>query len=284
MSGPDSALPPYRSAQWRLIVDTIAHTGALNMAIDETIMQAVSSGGAPPTLRFYQWNPPCISLGKHQPLSSIDLQRCWEDGVLVVRRSTGGLAILHTDELTYSLVTHPDDPRGGGAILDSYRKLSQGLVLGLGLLGVTAQMQPVNAGVTHNASAACFDAPSAYEITVDGRKLIGSAQTRPHGKLLQHGSVPLSGDIGRLARYLVASARAETPAEAIAEADARALHLRQRATTLEAILGRTIPFLEVAAAMAQGFTLALNLSLLAGALSDDEVAAADRLAAKALVE
>jgi lipoyl(octanoyl) transferase len=281
MSGPGSALPPYQSAQWRLLVDTTPHTGAVNMAIDETIMEAVSAGNAPPTLRFYQWSPPCISLGKRQPLSGIDLERCRQDGVQVVRRSTGGLAILHTDELTYSLVTYPDDPRGGGAILDSYRKLSQGLVSGLGLLGLSAQMQPVSPGANHNGSAACFEAPSAYEITVDGRKLIGSAQTRPHGKLLQHGSVPLTGDIGRLAKYLVP----RTAAKAMAQAEELSLHLRQRATTLEAILGRPVLFLEVAAAMAKGFMEALNLDLEAGELSDGERTAAEKLAAdKAVVE
>src|SRR5215469_18813440 len=139
MSGPDSELPGYQSARWRLIVDTTPHTGAVNMAVDETIMEAVSAGSAPPTLRFYQWSPPCISLGKRQPLSGIDLERCRQDGVQVVRRSTGGLAILHTDELTYSLATSPDDPRGGGPILDSYRKLSQGLMRGLELLRLKAQ-------------------------------------------------------------------------------------------------------------------------------------------------
>jgi lipoyl(octanoyl) transferase len=281
MSGPGSALPPYQSTQWRLLVDTTPHTGAVNMAIDDTIMEAVSAHNAPPTLRFYQWSPPCISLGKRQPLSGIDLERCRQDGVQVVRRSTGGLAILHTDELTYSLVTYPDDPRGGGAILDSYRKLSQGLVNGLQLLGLSAQMQPASPGTIHNASAACFEAPSAYEITVDGRKLIGSAQTRPYGKLLQHGSVPLTGDIGRLAKYLVP----RTAAKATAQAEELSLHLRQRATTLEAVLGHPILFQEVAAAMAKGFMEALNLDLKAGELSEGERAAAKKLAAdKAVVE
>jgi lipoate-protein ligase A len=245
-------------------------------------MEAVSVGSAPPTLRFYQWSPPCISLGKRQPLSGIDLERCRRDGVQVVRRSTGGLAILHTDELTYSLATYPDDPRGGGPILDSYRKLSQGLVRGLGLLGIVAQMQPVSPGERSSATAACFEAPSAYEITVDGRKLIGSAQTRPHGRLLQHGSIPLTGDIGRLARYLLAPG---TSADVSAQAEELALHLRRRATTLEAVLGRPIPFAEVAAAMARGFVEALNLNLEAGELSDGERVAADKLAAdKAVVE
>jgi lipoate-protein ligase A len=268
----------YPRATWRLLIETTPRTGAWNMAIDEAIMEAVAVGSAPPTLRLYQWQPPCVSLGKRQPLSGIDIARCREDGVDIVRRSTGGLAILHTDELTYSIVTSPDDPRAAGAVLDSYRKLSQGLVAGLRLLDVPAEMQPVNLdGASHYASAACFEAPSAYEITAGGRKLMGSAQTRPHGKLLQHGSLPLYGDITRLIEYLTFADDAERLA--LRE------HLRQRATTLREVLGREVSFEQAAKALAQGFHDALALDLEPGGLRDDELAAAERLAqAKATVE
>ncbi len=145
-----------------------------NMALDEAIMDAVAADRSPPTLRFYQWDPPCLSLGKRQPLSGIDLEACQRDGVDVVRRATGGLAILHTDEVTYSVCVRPDDPRAEGAVLDAYRKLSQGLVAGLALLGVDAVMNPVEPGSVQNASAACFEAPSAYEITAGTQKLMAS--------------------------------------------------------------------------------------------------------------
>ena len=127
--------PRYPPARWRLIVDTAMRTGAENMALDEAIMEAVAAGDSPPTLRFYQWAPPCLSLGKRQPLDGVDLAACRADGVDVVRRATGGWAILHTDELTYSVALRPDDPRVSGAILDTYRTLSQGLIAGLRLLG-----------------------------------------------------------------------------------------------------------------------------------------------------
>src|SRR5215469_6142152 len=171
MSTANASQPDYPSATWRLIVETRAYTGAWNMAVDEAIMEAVAVGSALPTLRFYQWDPPCVSLGKRQPLTGIAVDNCRCDGVDVVRRPTGGLAILHTDELTYSLITKADDSRAAGAILDSYRQLSQGLVVGLRLLGVEVEMQPVSPGGSHNSSAACFEAPSAYEISADGRKL-----------------------------------------------------------------------------------------------------------------
>jgi lipoate-protein ligase A len=270
MSTASIPLPDYPGANWRLIVETRAYTGAWNMAVDESIMEAVAAGRVPPTLRFYQWDPACVSLGKRQPLAGIATHNCRRDGVDVVRRPTGGLAILHTDELTYSLITRVDDPRAAGAILDSYRQLSQGLVAGLLLLGVEVEMHPVSPGGSHNSSAACFEAPSAYEITADGCKLMGSAQTRPYGKLLQHGSLPLSGDIGRLAEYV-----------AFADESSRqtlARQLRRRATTLGDILGRSVSFEETADALAQGFSRALNVHLEPGDLRADELVDAKRLA------
>jgi lipoate-protein ligase A len=264
----------YPRASWRLLIETAPHRGAWNMALDEILMETVASGESPPTLRFYQWQPPCLSLGKRQPLDGVDLAACGRDGVDVVRRATGGWAILHSDELTYSIAVRPDDPRAAGAILDAYRKLSQGLVAGLRLLGIPAEMNPVTPGGTHNASAACFETPSAYEITASGRKLIGSAQVRPNGRVLQHGSLPLHGDIARVARYLA------FPDEA--ERAALAAHLRERAATVTELLGRAVPFAEAGAALSRGFAAALNLELVPGESSERELARAEALAKEKL--
>jgi lipoate-protein ligase A len=267
------SFPP---ARWRLIIDTSAHAGAENMALDETIMSAVAARETPPTLRFYQWEPPCLSLGKRQPLEGVDLAACRADGVDVVRRATGGWAILHTGELTYSVALMPDDPRVSGAILDTYRTLSQGLIQGLRLLGADAEMNPVIPGGAQNTSAACFEVPSAYEITVAERKLIGSAQTRPAGKVLQHGSLPLHGDIARVARYLTFAS----------EDERRALEtqLRDRATTLSDALGRSVTFSEAAHAMARGFADALNVELAPDELTAEELAAARDIHARKVAE
>lgn len=240
------------------------------MACDEAVAQAVAAGDSPPTLRFYQWEPPCLSLGRRQPLSGVDLERCARDGVDVVRRATGGLAILHTDELTYSVATTPDDPRAAGAILDAYRALSRGLVAGLRLLGIPAEMSPVVPAGAQGTSAACFEVPSAYEIVAGDRKLIGSAQVRAQGRVMQHGSLPLRGDIARIVDYL----RYETPGER----ESLRAHLSERATTLGAALGQEAPFSEAAEAMARGFAEALNMRLEVGHLSSDEMRAARRLA------
>lgn len=262
----DQAAATFPLAQWRLLVDRGPRTGAWNMALDEAIMDAVANGDAPPTLRFYQWAPPALSLGKRQPLEGIDLARCAADGVDVVRRATGGWAILHTDEFTYSVACRGDDPRVAGPILDAYRTLSQGLIVGLGLLGVAATMRAARPEGTHNLSAACFEVPSAYEVTVGERKLIGSAQARMGARILQHGSLPLRGEIARVVDYLT-----------FADEQARATlaaRLRGHAITLGEALGRDITFDEVVPAMAQGFSAALTLDLIPGAPTAAELAAA----------
>lgn len=262
----------YSPARWRLLVESEPRAGAWNMAVDEALMASVAAGESPPALRFYQWSPPCLSLGRRQPLVGVDQERLRADGFDVVRRETGGWAILHTDELTYSVTLSPDDPRADGPILDAYRKLSQGLVEGLALLGVQAEMKPASASGAHNLSAACFEVPSAYEITAGGRKLIGSAQARPNGRVLQHGTLPLYGDISRVTRYLTfpdEAARATL-------ADQLAAH----ATTLEVVAGRTVEFAEAARAMTEGFARALNLTLEPSDLTQTERERAEEIAAR----
>ncbi len=272
VSASDAPVSDYPHAEWRLLLEQEPRTGAWNMALDEAIMDAVAEGTAPPTLRFYQWAPPCLSLGRRQPLQGVDFTRLATDGCEAVRRATGGWSILHTDELTYSIALTPNDPRANGPILDAYRKLSAGLVAGLALLGIAAEMNPATASGTHNITAACFEIPSAYEITAQGRKLIGSAQARPNGRVLQHGSLPLRGDIGRVTRYLTFS-----------DADAQmalANHLRERAATLGEVAGRAISFAEAADAMRRGFAQTLNVTLTPAAPSAQECERAEALAAE----
>ncbi len=273
---PADATPPstsgaYPVAEWRLLVEDEPHDGAWNMALDEALMNLVAEGASPPVLRLYQWSPPCLSLGRRQPLAGVDSERLRADGYDAVRRETGGWAILHTDELTYSVTLSPNDPRADGPILDAYRKLSQGLLEGLALLGVLAEMKPASASGTHNLSAACFEVPSAYEITAGGRKLIGSAQARPNGRVLQHGSLPLRGDIARVTRYLTFADEAGR--------DTLAAQLQAHATTLAEVAGRDIPFAEASEGIAQGFARALNLSLQPSALTVRERDLARELAA-----
>ena len=124
----------YPFASWRLLI-TPPVDGATNMAIDEAILYALADGVGRPTLRFYQWDPPCLSLGYNQPCAEVDELACSHLGYTWVRRPTGGRAILHTDELTYSLVVPGTETRVAGGVVESYRQLSLGLLAGLRSLG-----------------------------------------------------------------------------------------------------------------------------------------------------
>ena len=251
---------PYPAATWRLLLDGEAD-GAANMAIDEAILLAVANGTSPPTLRFYGWSPPCLSLGRNQPLEDVDQAACRAAGVDVVRRPTGGLAVLHTDELTYSAILEQSDPRAEGGVTESYRRLSEGLLTGLHLLGVDAS-RSLGREPPSDPTAVCFEMPSNYEIVVGERKLVGSAQWRSRGGVLQHGSLPLHGDLARIVDYLALSH------------DERAKlrpYVRTRALTVKEAKGRdAISFSEAAQAMAQGIASTLNLTLEPGTLSEQE--------------
>ena len=254
---PPSAYPP---AQWRLIVHDAAD-GATNMAIDEAILSAVAEGWAPPALRLYAWSPPCLSLGRNQPLADVDLEACRAAGVEVVRRPTGGKAILHTDELTYSIALAAGDPRAAADVMEGYRRLSEGLLAGLRRLGVDAGPASHSDPWESEAGPACFEVPSNHEITAGGRKLAGSAQWRARGGVLQHGTIPIEGKIGRIVDYL-----------ALTEVEREALRLavQARGCTLEQILGRRVSFAETAQAVAVGFAGALNIALVEAGLTAHE--------------
>lgn len=263
----DHTSSAYAPAHWRLIVDAESD-GATNMAVDQAILDAVAVGLSLPTVRFYAWSPPCLSLGRSQPLSDADLAVCRAAGVDVVRRPTGGRSILHTDELTYSVSLLQTDPRTEGGVLEGYRRLSEGLLAGLRLLGVPAVHAVGRRVPDAELTAVCFETPSDWEITVNRRKLVGSAQWRARGGVLQHGALPLCGDLTRILDYLDLST---------AERESQKGHLRLQAITLEEALGRSVSFDQVVQALVEGFAQTLNLTLVPGALSPHERAAAAKI-------
>lgn len=180
---------------WRFI-----RSGALspadNMAIDEAMLIVHSEGKTPPTVRFYGWNPPTLSIGYFQRAEDeVELAELRRQGVGFVRRPTGGRAVLHDRELTYSMIVSEAYPDMPTTVNEAYRVLSEGLLCGFRRLGLRAEM--VNLGMPEEkakytstaGSAACFDSPSWYELVVEGRKIAGSAQTRSRGVILQHGSI-----------------------------------------------------------------------------------------------
>jgi lipoate-protein ligase A len=236
------------------------------MAVDEAIVRAVTAGLVPATLRLYAWEPPCLSIGRGQAGDEVDREACSRDGLHIVRRPTGGRAILHTDELTYSVVAPVNEPRLAGDIVTSYRRLSRALLIALRHLGADVESRPKEHASSHPVhpskgsdvtNAVCFEVPSHYELTTtDGRKLVGSAQMRTQHAILQHGTLPLRGDIARVCRYLV---DAPDP-----------VRVRARASTLESALSRPVPWKEAADALVEGFSLALNLELTRSELTSNE--------------
>jgi len=238
------------------------------MAADEAILEHVERGEALPTLRLYAWDPPCLSLGRAQPFSDVDRTRLESHGWEVVRRMTGGRAILHTDELTYSVTGTVNDPNLTGSLLESYNHLARPLLAAVQDLDLPVEMKEGKAdGGTPNP--VCFEVPSTYEITVNGKKLIGSAQARRKEGVLQHGSLPLTGDLTRICQALT------FPDEAARQAAIE--RLLARATTVESVLGRVVSWETAAQAFVRAFETQLGLILETGELSPSELARAEEL-------
>jgi lipoate-protein ligase A len=255
-------------ACWRLILSP-PERGAWNMAADEAILDAVGRGESPPTLRLYAWSPPCLSLGRSQPSDDVDFPRLRAFGWDAVRRLTGGRAVLHADELTYAVFFPANHPLARGGVLDTYRRLAKGLLAALRDLGVLAEMSGAADSRALATKAVCFETPSDYEIVANGKKLLGSAQARQRNAVLQHGSLPLYGDLTRVIQAL----RFEGESE---RRDA-ALRLRAHAATLEDVLGRRIPWKTAANAFVRGFTREMGFCFDNGTLSPAESREASRL-------
>lgn len=249
------------TAAWRLLV-TEPTDGAVNMAVDEALWRGRQAGTSPPTLRFFAWHPPTVSLGYGQPLGDVDREACRRLGVGIVRRPTGGSAIYHDGperELTYSVAATAEDLGVGPDLLETYHWIGRALLRGLNALGAGAAMVPVVAS-DGPVPAFCFARTGRYEIEVGGRKLVGSAQRRQGTSFLQHGAVLLGVDAARLRAIF------PTTADPLATM-----------TTLEAALGRRPGFDEVAAALEAAFEAEHRISLRAGGLTEAEAERVDVL-------
>ena len=249
---------------FRLLV-TEPTDGAANMALDEALLRSRLDKTGPPTIRFFAWEPPTISLGYGQPIDeSIDLDEAARMGIGLVRRPTGGSAILHEGpdlELTYSVVGAAGDFSGADDLLATYRWIGAALAAGLTTLGAPVEMVPVRPSDPTAMPAFCFARTGSYELEVGGRKLVGSAQRRQGSGFLQHGSVMLGAAPDRLRRVFTGQA---DPLAGM--------------TTLEAVLGRRPSFAETADALARGFRDAHGIELCPGRLGPEEQSLAASLA------
>ncbi|MFH1866274.1 MAG: lipoate--protein ligase family protein [Candidatus Eisenbacteria bacterium] len=249
---------------WRFLNSGRAD-GATNMAVDEAILAGVRDGSSPPTLRVYAWEPPTVSIGHSQKASTeLDLQACARKGFGVVRRPTGGRAVLHAGELTYSVVGPSGVPPLGGSIAESYRAIAAGLMLGLTALGIHAELAPASTASRSRGEVAppCFVSAGRFEVVVEGRKLIGSAQRRVGAAVLQHGSLLTDGTHLQIADVL--RVRKESERAAIRRT------LALKATDLAALISPPVGFEVLAGVIRTGFENAWGITLSDGTLTERE--------------
>jgi len=236
-------------------LETGANPAAFNMGLDEAVLESVSSGAEPPTLRLYAWKPSAVSIGYFQGArDEVDLARCAGLGVDVVRRLTGGGAVFHADELTYSVVVPESHPLARGEILESYRSICAGVIAGLAGLGVAAEFAPLN------------------DIVSGGKKLSGNAQTRRRGCVLQHGTVLLSVDPEAMFQLLLVPSE-KLKGKLIED-------VKARVSSVSAILGRPVGYAEVVPAFERGFAEAFGGLAARSEPSADELARAEAHAAE----
>lgn len=204
-----ATLPTLR---WRLHLDGAA-SGSWNMALDHALAETLEPGTG--EVRFYAWDPHTISFGRNEPARGLyDVVAAEREGLAFVRRPTGGRAVLHAHEVTYSVVMPMRTP---GIARAAYRRINEGLVEGLRASGVPAEVSEGGVAAAPDAGP-CFQLPAPGEVVASGRKLVGSAQARVGRALLQHGSVILRGDQAQLARLTGRGTEDPAPPAAVEEA------------------------------------------------------------------
>jgi len=230
--------------KWRLLL-TGFHSAAENMAIDRAILVANSKKMVPPTVRFYGWTPSAISIGYFQQLQEeVDIEVCKNHGVDYVRRITGGGAVYHENELTYSIVVSEDHPKISGNILESYGTICGAVIKGLSNLQIQSSYAPIN------------------DILVNGKKISGNAQTRKYQTVLQHGTILTDVDVEKMFLLL------KVPNEKIK--DKMISNVKERVTSIKHQKKETITFDEVALAMKKGFEEEFEITLEQGTLIKEE--------------
>jgi lipoate-protein ligase A len=253
-----------------------------NMAIDEALLSSVQSGAAP-ILRLYEWNPPGISIGYFQSANkTVDINKCLRKGIKIVRRVTGGRAVLHNDELTYSFCgSSRSFPELGNSISETYKQISKALLSSLLILGVEAQWVKPSVEKTGKNNPLgkkgdkfytktffdqpCFSSFSRYEISYQGRKLVGSAQKRFGEIFLQHGSILIKRGELELSGFL--------PANSLIEG----VRLLENSTSIEEIRGRKIEQHEIIRALVIGFSSFFQKDFKEGSLTPEELKTAQKL-------
>ncbi|MED3553801.1 biotin/lipoate A/B protein ligase family protein [Cytobacillus praedii] len=260
---------------WRFI-DSGAGSPSFNMALDEALLDWNSEGKIPPVIRFYGWDPATLSIGYFQKVEKeINMEQVKAHGLGFVRRPTGGRGVLHEHELTYSVIVseeHPDMPK---TVTEAYRVISEGILKGFHHLGMDAYFAVPRTAEERDSlknprSAVCFDAPSWYELVVEGRKVAGSAQTRQKGVILQHGSILLDLDEDKLFSLF------KYPSDRVKERMQKAF--KNKAVAINEISKERITLEQAKEAFMKGFAEGLNIELEPYELSAEELAYVNKIA------
>jgi lipoate-protein ligase A len=257
--------------EWRLL--PFHKAGAVeNMAVDEAVLRENISKKAPPTLRFYGWQVPTLSIGYFQDYEKeVDQEACRRFGVDIIRRPTGGKAVLHEQELTYAVIADANLPLFSPDILETYRVISGCIAKGLAEIGIRAEMKEDGRQATDRAlRSSCFSIPSRYELLVGGRKICGSAQMRSHGVFLQHGSLLLAFDPFRTCAVVLPHRDSETDAEL----------LRNAITSVGEQAGPSVGEGILCHVLRTGFEQVLGIRFLKASLTPAEEALRDELITK----
>lgn len=253
------------SREYRFL-NTGIQDAAMNMAIDEAVLIHHLRDEAPPTLRVFRWSQPSISLGRFQRLEQeMRVDACQQQGVALVRRPTGGRAVYHRDEFTYSIVIGKDYGVPS-SVVAAYAYLARGIIAALAQLGVEAELSEGHA--SKNPSAACFASSTQADLTSGGYKMVGSAQVWREQALLQQGSLPLDDRSAEFYDLLAFPSKAERE---------QALALYREHTTPLHSFAPTASWDDVASAFRIGFSQALQAQFIPGALTASEEALARKL-------
>ncbi|WP_163970916.1 lipoate--protein ligase family protein [Oceanobacillus halotolerans] len=248
--------------QWYFL-DSGHHDAAINMALDESLLNWQSEGKIPPTLHFYGWSRPTLSVGQFQKVhKSINFDAIEDYNCQFVRRLTGGSAVLHDNELTYSIVISEEHPAIPASIQEAYYILSKGLAKGFKNLGIEVDYAVPDKRSSKERSAVCFEKAAFYEMIVNGKKLSGNAQTRKKGVLLQHGSIPMSLDTNMLYDLF------QFPSEKIKQKKRNAF--QDKAVTINQVTNKTHTFEMLKEAFTDGFKTGLNISLKPFKLTEEQ--------------
>lgn len=234
-----------------------------NMAIDEAIFRENQRREMSPTLRFYGWMNPSVSLGYFQDVKNeVNLEFCRDKKIQIVRRPTGGKAVLHEEDLTYSVVAREKNFLFPPGLLGTYRVISECIARGLAKLAINADLvQEGRSTESSGLQAFCFSIPSQYELLVNGRKICGSAQTRSKGVFLQHGSLLMDFDPQR-----ICSAMGKSTGDITRETS----NLGKQVTSVYEHIGPKINYTELCQLLASGFEEYLGIHLVRGILTREE--------------